>query len=105
MRYGALAVEKNYPGIQLGGVACDMPHWSWIPEAPRGGPKEEVLDPEEQAGETSFCQPQRLNLRKQGGSRRLHEFGVHPQGGWNCAPMATQIPNEVAPTHFSGLGL
>jgi hypothetical protein len=53
--------QKRYPGIQLGGVVRDMPHWSWTPEAPRGGPRGEArrarqkrhLPQRGRAGETS----------------------------------------------------
>jgi hypothetical protein len=55
--------QKRYPGIQLGGVVRDMPHWSWTPEAPRGGPRgearkkgppEEALAPEGQSRGNEF---------------------------------------------------
>ena len=43
--------QRRYPGIQLGVVVRDMPHWSWIPEGARGGPRGEARkkDPPEEA--------------------------------------------------------
>jgi hypothetical protein len=55
---GPVRSQKRYPGFQLGGVVCVMPHWSWIPERPpkRGGerrgqegPPEEAIGPEGQS--------------------------------------------------------